>query len=219
MAERRVLCAEAERRARGGEGPVAIRATLGIASSSYARWAKLYGFRLADLYPSIPHIGAAVLHPPGPGGYARSGRFYDGRGLPEDHPAQITGPGHPGWTGGEAASRAKYEARRDGLRDTAQKQVEDLSSEDLLKAVRAALACEEISEADRLLRAWRTKRRREASLDALIREVEGEPEAEREIGASGQPMRTLAELDAMDDDVLRDYVRSLLPAGYDGPAI
>lgn len=78
--QRRELCVEAERRARAGEAPVAIRAALGLSKGSYSQWAKLFGFRQCDLYPGKVRVGAPPLHPPGPGGYVASGRVF--RGLP-----------------------------------------------------------------------------------------------------------------------------------------
>ncbi len=72
--ERRALSAEAERRARAGEAPGAIRAALGLSTRAYSSWAKLFGFRQCDLNSGRPRPGAPPLHEPGPGGYARSGR-------------------------------------------------------------------------------------------------------------------------------------------------
>jgi hypothetical protein len=78
--QRRELCVEAERRARSGEAPGAIRAALGLSKGSYSSWAKLFGFRQCDLFPDKERVGAPPLHPPGPGGYVGSGRVF--RGLP-----------------------------------------------------------------------------------------------------------------------------------------
>lgn len=220
MDARRALCAQAEQRARAGEAPVAIRAALGLERGTYARWAKLFGFRAGDLSPSIPQAGAALQHPPGPGGYARSGRFYRGEGLPEDHPARAHGAGHPGWTGGEAAARARHGRLRDGQRDAALQAVDGLKAADLLQTVTGALAAGELSEADRLLRAWRAQKRRAIALAALEAEAEGEHEAARRLHLmsdawtpeDGLGDLTIAE---MSDAQLRRYIVSLVP-GLEG---
>lgn len=80
LEQRRRLAAEAERRARAGEAPGAIREALGLTKAAYSNWAKLFGFRQCDLYPDRKRVGAPPLHPPGPGGYVASGRVF--RGLP-----------------------------------------------------------------------------------------------------------------------------------------
>ncbi len=167
MQERRGLCREAERRARAGEMPGAIRAALGVSRGTYARWAMRLGFRQADLYPDRAGAGARVVHPPGPGNYARSGRFYDGLGMPGDHPVQITGEGHPGWTGGIAASRGRDAGRRDGVRDAAAAQVEALSAVELLDKIKTAMAAGKLARVDRWLSALRAQGRRKAQLEEL----------------------------------------------------
>ncbi|GAB5459176.1 MAG: hypothetical protein Hens3KO_22060 [Henriciella sp.] len=176
MDQRRALCAEAERRARAGEDPVDIRAALGVSYTTYSRWARQFGFRQADLFPETPRAGAPVSAPPGPGGWVRSGRFYRGLGLPEDHPVSTPGPGHPGWTGGAAVSRQRYSNLRDERRDALAEEVSALSPAALLAKVEAALESGAAAQADRLLRAWRAEMRREAGLDAL-RQAAGVPVA------------------------------------------
>lgn len=167
IVERRALCVEVERRARAGEEPVAIRETLGISHKTYSSWAKQFGFRQQDIDPETPRPGARAVLPPGPGGYVKSGRYYRGEGAPEDAAVRITGEGHPGWTGGEGASRARYATLRQEQRDTAARAVEALSPRQLLSRVEAALDAGELTQADRLLFAWRAKARREAGLAAL----------------------------------------------------
>ena len=54
-------------------------------------------------------------------------------------------------------------------------------------------------------------RRRERLIGELESSVQGFAEAERPIGANGQPMRTLAEIEAMSDEDLLAFVLSQVP--------
>lgn len=194
MDERRALAEEAARRARAGEAPGAIRAALGVSLGTYARWAKQGGFRQADLFPKAAHAGAPTKHKPGPGGYARSGRYYRGEGPPEDSAVRLHGAGHPGWMGGKAASRERYGALRDARRDAYGLEVAGLSPKELLDRVEDALAEGWLSEVDRLMRAWRAQARRMASLSVLKEEA--------------KPKRKL--IQDMDDEELATYFEKLM---------
>ncbi|MEM9937993.1 MAG: hypothetical protein AAF768_04045 [Pseudomonadota bacterium] len=187
-----------------------IRADLGVSYKAYSSWAKLYGFRQEDLFPDQPRAGARVSTPPGPGGYVKSGRYTEGLGLPEDDPRRITGEGHPGWTGGEGASRARYGRLRDGQRDAALAKVAELSAGQLLVAVREALDAGELSAADRLLRAWRAQGRREAGLEALEAAAAAEW-ADPELPEDWRPgdELSLAQLSAMGDYALYVHLCAL----------
>lgn len=167
MPERRALAAECERRARAGVSPVQIREDLGVSYKVYSRWAKLYGFRQEDLFPQQVRAGARVSSPAGPGGWIGSGRYTLGLGAAEDHPVRNSGAGHPGWTGGDAASRERYGALRDTRRDALAVEVEGLAAGDLLPRVRERMEAGDYAGADRLLAAWRAKLRREAGLAKL----------------------------------------------------
>ena len=93
--QRRQLSAEAERRARAGEAPSAIRAALGVSTRAYSSWAKLFGFRQCDLHPDVPRPGFPPKHPPGPGGYARSGRFLRDLPAPPEEEPRAMYPDYP----------------------------------------------------------------------------------------------------------------------------
>lgn len=178
--ERRALALEAERRARAGEAPKDIRADMGVTKRAYSSWAKLFGFRQCDLFPDSPRSGAPVKHPPGPGGYVRSGRGLMGLPAPPEDGRRVYGPDHPSWTGGRAASRERYNQLRDGRKATADTEVEAMARTlDLHRAVKALLADGDHAGADRLLMAWRRQRGRARALrfmENLIRE-EGDGEA------------------------------------------
>ena len=103
--DRRALAREAERRARAGKAPQDIRAALGLSKMPYQRWAKLFGFRQCDLFPDAPRGGGPAKHPPGPGGYAASGRRFQGLPPAPNDPRFVYGPEHPAWHGGEGAWR------------------------------------------------------------------------------------------------------------------
>lgn len=85
-----------------------------------------------------------------------------------------------------------------------------LSNEAMLEAVHRLRDAQDWSELDRLLSAWKAARRREKLIGELETLVQGFAEGERPIGASGQPMRTLAEIQAMSDEALVAYVESLV---------
>lgn len=166
--ERRALSAEAERRARAGEAPMAIKAALGISARAYSSWAKLFGFRQCDLFPSAKRTGARPKHPPGPGGYARSGRMLRDLPVPAEDARRIYGPDHPAWTGGAAASRARYRGVRLSRQEEARAEIETLdSAKAVLEAVNAARADGDDGHADRLLMAWKARGRRARDLAAL----------------------------------------------------
>lgn len=173
--QRRALSAEAERRARAGEAPGAIRAALGISRRAYASWAKLFGFRQCDLFPNHVRAGAPPKHPPGPGGYARSGRTLRGMPAAEDDARRIYGPEHPAWRGGPAAARAGYQNLRLSRQEQARAEVAALgSAAEVLQVVNAARAAGDESRADRLLMAWKTQARRARDLATLELAAEAE---------------------------------------------
>ncbi|MEM1389549.1 MAG: helix-turn-helix domain-containing protein [Pseudomonadota bacterium] len=86
-----------------------------------------------------------------------------------------------------------------------------LSNEAMLEAVYRLREAQDWGELDRLLSAWKTARRRERLIGELESSVQGFAEVERPIGANGQPMRTLAEIEAMSDADLLDFVLSQVP--------
>ena len=166
--ERRALAAEAERRARAGEAPGAIRAALGVSPRAYSSWAKLFGFRQCDLYPGAARPGFPPKHPPGPGGYARSGQLLCELPVPAEDGRRVSGPAHPAWRGGAAASRARYAGlRAQRQADAAAEVAAAGSARGVLERVRAALDAGDIARADRLLAAWRKQGRRAAALAKL----------------------------------------------------
>lgn len=206
---RRALAAEAERLARAGLAPVEIRARLGVSKRAYSNWAKLHGFRQGDLHPERPRAGASVACPAGPGGYAGSGQQLLGLEVPDSDPRRVSGPDHPAWRGGEAASRSRYGASRLTARTELARTVAVMTDADVLAAVRTALAEGDLARVDAWLMSWRGKLRRARSIAALEIFVQGFAEADRPIGQSGQPMRTLVEIAAMSDADLAAYVDSL----------
>ena len=86
-----------------------------------------------------------------------------------------------------------------------------LSNEAMLVEVYRLREAQDCGELDRLLSAWRAARRRERLIGELESSVQGFAEAERPIGANGQPMRTLAEIEAMSDVDLLAFVLSQVP--------
>lgn len=172
--QRRQLSAEVERRARAGEAPSAIRAALGVSTRAYSSWAKLFGFRQCDLHPDAARPGCPPKHPPGPGGYARSGRFLRDLPAPPEDGRRVYGPEHPAWTGGEAASRARYQGLRAQRRADAEAEVAAAgTARDVLDLVEAALEAGETARADQLLAAWRKRTRRDRTLEQLQRQAHG----------------------------------------------
>ncbi len=204
--ERRALSSEAERRARAGEAPKAIRAALGISRRAYSSWAKLFGFRQCDLYPGEKRAGFPQKHPPGPGGYARSGRVF--RGLPPaaEDGRHVYGPEHPAWTGGTAAARGRYTQLRDGRKAAARETVERLETAQLiLREVRDALDEGDQTKADRLLAAWKARTRRARDLELL----EAAAKAEATAGMTWAE-RCWAETEHMSDEELAAKVSRLV---------
>jgi len=166
--QRQQICLEAERRARAGESPPEIRAALGVSKMSYSRWAKLFGFRQCDLHPGVAQACAPPQHPPGPGGYAYSGRRF--RGLPPGlkDGRFVYGEDHPAWRGGAAAWRQRDLDKRTAKRRAAAEEVAALETPAaLLKVVEAAQAEGDLARVDRLLTAWRVATRRDSALTAL----------------------------------------------------
>ena len=74
-----------------------------------------------------------------------------------------------------------------------------LSNEAMLEAVYRLRELEDWGELDRLLSAWKAARRRERLIGELETSVQGFAEAARPMAADGQPLRTLAEIEAMSD--------------------
>lgn len=168
LEQRQELCLEAERRARAGEPPPEIRAALGLSEMSYARWAKLFGFRQCDLHPGVAQACAPPKHPPGPGGYAYSGRRF--RGLPPgpEDGRFVYGEAHPAWRGGPAAWRQRDLDKRTAKRSAAAEEVAALGTPAaLLEVVEAAMAEGDLARADRLLAAWKAATRRQQALTTL----------------------------------------------------
>lgn len=186
---------------------------MGIARGTYSRWAKLYGFRQGDLHPEARQAGARVSTPAGPGGYCRSGQHYLDLPVPEDDARRVSGAEHPSWRGGAAASRAGYQALRDERRDAFMSKVAFMADEDVLKEVRALADAGRLTEVDRWLSAWAAAQRREKLIGALEKAVQGFAEVDRPIGASGQPMKTLKEIQAMSDEELYAHVERLVAPG------
>lgn len=168
LEERHALAIEAERRARAGDAPKDIRAALGVSQRAYSSWAKLFGFRQCDLHPDEKRAGAPGVLPPGPGGYARSGRML--RGLPArpDDGRRVYGPDHPAWRGGEAMHRARSNLLRVARKEAARREVEILGAAGAVHAaVTAALNAGEVERADHMLAAWAHIRRRRKTLRVL----------------------------------------------------
>ena len=214
MAERRVLAGECERLARAGREPVQIRKALGISYKAYSRWAKLYGFRQGDLFPDAERAGARVSAAAGPGGWIGSGRYTLGLGAAEDHPVRKTGAEHPGWRGGEAASRDRYGKLREGRRNALADRVAIMSSEAVLDEVRGALDAGDYAAADRMLSAWRARQRRAAGLAALEALVEDERVAAGQLPEGWVPedgLRNIAQLGALSREQQEAYLRTLVP--------
>lgn len=179
--ERQALAAEAERRARAGEAPMVTRAALDISRGAYARWAKLFGFRQCDLHPGAPQACAPPKHPPGPGGYAYSGRRFRGIGPAPDDGRFVYGEDHPAWRGGDAAWRQRDLDKRAGRRDEVAAEVAAAgTAQGVLDLVNAALEAGETGRADQLLAAWRKQDRRATALAKLERAAAGD-EVQREL--------------------------------------
>ena len=195
--ERRALSAEAERRARAGEAPGAIRAALGLSTRAYSSWAKLFGFRQCDLNPGRPRPGAPPRHEPGPGGYARSGRTLREMPVPEDDARRIHGPDHPAWRGGAEAKAQRRFERREARSAAYAREVDALgSAAEVLVAVRDALVTDDTARADRLLSAWKQAARRARDLVAL------EAAAAREQAAgTGDGMKASVDADLTDEEL------------------
>lgn len=175
--ERRRLAAEAERRARAGATPTEIRAALGISVKAYSSWAKLLGFRQCDLYPDDPRSGARMKHPPGPGGYVRSGRSLLDQPPGPDDGRLVKGEAHPSWRGGRTASRERYNRLRAGRKADAREEVAALGSAmAVLTAVQAALADGDQARAERLVAAWSARKRWLNALQGLESEAGVGPE-------------------------------------------
>ena len=165
---RRALSAEAERRARAGEAPMDIRVALGISKRAYSNWAKLFGFRQCDLFPNRAAPGAPPKYPPGPGGYAHSGRMFRGLPATEDDGRRVYDENHPSWRGGAAQSRERYSKLRSNRKSEAYEEVEAMgNARAVLEAVKAALESGDRDRADRLISAWKVKARRARDLAAL----------------------------------------------------
>lgn len=180
LEERHALAIEAERRARAGDAPKDIRAALGVSQRAYSSWAKLFGFRQCDLHPEKKRAGAQATLPPGPGGYARSGRML--RGLPArpGDGRRVYGPDHPAWRGGPELSRARYGLLRAARKAEARREVELLGAAGAVHAaVTEALAAGEVERADHMLAAWAHLRRRRKTLNVLKSAVTSETAAER----------------------------------------
>lgn len=141
---RRQLAAEAERRARAGERPTEIAASLGLSMTTYGRWAALYGFRLSDLNPDDKHGRARQDAGTASG---MSGRFMLGQGLG----GRVKGSGRPPGIDLEAEYLFTTKA--------------------ILNAVRDALQEGDRSRADRLIAAWKVKARRTRDLATLEAEA------------------------------------------------
>ncbi|WOR13913.1 hypothetical protein RYZ27_09045 [Hyphomonas sp. FCG-A18] len=210
--DRQALAAEAGRLARLGVSPADIRAQLGIRVGTYARWAKLYGFRQGDLHPQAHRAGAPLTTPAGPGGYCRSGQLYLNQPVPEDDPRRVSGPDHPSWRGGRAAAREKYQTLRDDRRNAFMRKVAQMPDGDILSTVRDLLDKDELTEADRWLSAWRAARRREKTLGdlekAMTRQIARQPITYDENGLS---ICTDPKIKAMSDEELDAYLEALMP--------
>lgn len=157
--------------------------------------------------------GARVSSPAGPGGWIGSGRYTLGLGAAVDHPVRNSGAGHPGWTGGDAASRERYGALRDKRRDELAAEVEGLAAGDLLPRVRERMDAGDYAGADRLLSAWRAKLRREAGLAKLEAAAEAARAAAGTLPEGWQPedgISSRTQIGAMTDEQLRGYVESLV---------
>ncbi|MEP1143839.1 MAG: hypothetical protein ABJH52_08970 [Henriciella sp.] len=149
-----------------------IRAALGISTRAYSSWAKLFGFRQCDLLPGQPRAGAPQKLPPGPGGYARSGRVFRGLPATAEDGRRVYGEDHAAWTGGAGASRERYNILRDGRKRTALDEVMGMQdARQVLEAVREAVAAGERDQADRLVAAWATRKRRDKALAGLERDA------------------------------------------------
>ena len=212
MAERRALAGECERLARAGVEPVQIRTELGVSYKAYSRWAKIYGFRQGDVFPETPRAGARVRSAAGAGGWVGSGRYTLGLGPPADHPVRMTGEGHPGWTGGAAASRERYGALRDERRNELADRVARQTAAAVLNDVRDAVEVGDYARADRVLTAWRARQRREAglaALEGLVAEAAAAAGALPEGWTAGD-MVSRVQIGAMDDEALRAHVAALV---------
>ena len=195
LEERHKLAIEAERRARAGEAPKDIRAALGVSQRAYSSWAKLFGFRQCDLHPEEKRAGARGVLPPGPGGYARSGRML--RGLPArpEDGRRVYGPDHPAWRGGPELSRARYGLLRAARKAEARREVEILGAAGAVhQAVIAALDAGEVERADQMLAAWAHIRRRRKTLRMLETATLTETAAERAAAATASDAALCAEL-------------------------
>lgn len=180
LEERHKLAIEAERRARAGQAPKEIRAVLGVSQRAYSSWAKLFGFRQCDLHPDEKRAGARASLPPGPGGYARSGRML--RGLPArpEDGRHVYGPDHPAWRGGPELTRARSNLLRVARKDAARREVEILGDAAAVHAaVVAVLDAGEVERADQMLAAWAHIRRRRKTLRVLADAVTTETDETR----------------------------------------
>lgn len=195
LEERHKLAIEAERRARAGDAPKDIRAALGVSQRAYSARAKLFGFRQCDLHPDEKRAGARGVLPPGPGGYARSGRML--RGLPArpGDGRHVYGPDHPAWRGGEAMTRDRSNLLRVARKAAARREVEILGAAGAVhQAVKAALEAGEVERADHMLAAWAHIRRRRKTLRVLESATETETVAERAEAEAASDAAMCAEL-------------------------
>lgn len=185
IAQRREIAADAERRARAGDSPKQICDALGLAPSTYWRWAKLFGFRRGDLNPADPL--ARVQLPKGKNGSGANAAFLLDEGLG----GRARGGGPP----------RCVDLSREGLE----------TAGTVLEAVEAAIEDGDTIRADRLIAAWRAQKRRKTALDELqqaaIESGERAPPIPFFDPVTGEGMMTMEWIKAASTETLIAYIK------------